>query len=537
LTVAAALAALLIIGVALRVQAFVGIWGTDDAEYARLAHAIATSSYDEFIQRTYVDDRDTPAHWPSRVGNYYPTSVVFRLVGVGEWQLVVYPLLVSTLGILLAFSCGRLLFGTLAGIIAAAIWVVLPVDIVFATVPLPDVPASFLASLGVAVVLFRLHGPRPWPANAFAAGAVAGLCFGASWLTKESVAYLVPFVAILMFLALKRNPKAHAPFWIGVAVASMAVLASEMLAYQLWRGDFLFRLHENERSYGQAREFLFYEGSRFGWPEGTSRLLAVMKRVLLTGPSTIFLESYSLFLPALAVVAAAHGLYWRDKAFIAPALWLGALVLAYNFASASTSSYTPLVLSNSRYLHPIMLPATLLTAGLIAKLVIGERSAEPLLAKERRIWGVALAGLVAISAAYATLRGIRDQPQRSALYETKKVANLVRPTDRLYTDPLTAKVLEFHWRYPNSMSIEDFEEMTPADIRTDSFVLVDKARLDWLRINVGSSWLTRKFAYAGPQLDPVPAEWKAVWANSNATLYRVGDLSQAEKLGWGRPRW
>jgi hypothetical protein len=520
------LAVLMVVGTLLRMYSFSGMWGTDDAEYSRLAHALSVGQYDEFIQRNYVDDRDTPAHWPGRIGNYYPLSVIFRVVGIREMAPMVYPLVISVLGILLAYCCGRLLFGVSAGLIGAAIWVFLPLDVRFATFPLPDIPASFWASLGVAVVLFRLYGERPWPANPWLAGVAAGLCFGISWLTKESIAYLVPFVAGLMVVSIRRNPRAELPFWTAVALTSLVVLAGELTAYQLWRGDFLHRVHENEKSYVQSREFLFYEGSRFGWPAGTSRFAAVLKRIFVTGPETIFLESASLFLPSLGALAAVYAAYWKDKAFVAPALWMFSLILAYNFATVSFSSYTPLVLSNTRYLHPILLPAVLLTAGLLAKLLTGQQGVERSLAKERFIWGAALVALVGVTAAYMTFRGVRDQGLRTAYDATKEVTRIVRPTDPLYTDPLTAKALEFHWKYPDAMSVKDFEEMTPADVPSGSFVLIDRQRLNWLRINVGSYWLTRKYAYQGPRFDPVPAGWKRVWSNSNAALYRVGAHSR-----------
>ena len=65
----------------------------------------------------------------------------------------------------------------------------------------------------------------------------------------------------------------------------------------------------------------------------------------------------------LGLLAAAYGAYWKDRAFLIPALWMISLVLAYDLASCSFSTYTPLVLLE-RYLHPILLPACVLTAGL-----------------------------------------------------------------------------------------------------------------------------------------------------------------------------
>jgi hypothetical protein len=59
--------------------------------------------------------------------------------------------------------------------------------------------------------------------------------------------------------------------------------------------------------------------------------------------------------------------FMRDASFKLVSAWLIALLLMFNFASPSFKSYTPLVLLQ-RYLIPILLPAAVLTAGLLARL-------------------------------------------------------------------------------------------------------------------------------------------------------------------------
>lgn len=510
-------------GIALRLYCFNGLWGTDDAEYARLAHAMAQGNFSDFIQKNYIENSNTPAHWPYRVGIIYPLSILFRLFGVNEVALVAYPLIVSVLGILLAYSCGRLLFNDSAGLMAAAIWAVLPLDVKFATSFLPDVPSSFYASLGIAVILFFINYNSENKFFSFSGGVIGGLLFGISWLSKESVVYLVPFCGVLIFISMRKNWKTSLPLWSGVAVASIGVLLTEMIVYYNLRGDFLLRMHENERSYVQAKTFLFYEGSRFGWPIGSSRLIAIVKRLFISGPQTIFFGEYFLFLPFFGLIASAHSLYWKDKTFLVPALWMLTLIFMYNFWSMSFASYTPLVLSNNRYLHPIMLPAILLTSGFIVKLFSTKiENGNIGISKERYIWGIILAVIIAVTGSYYTIGLVRGMPQIRAIYEIKAVANIVRHSDRLYTDPLVMKPMEFYWGYPEKMNFVNFEGMGVEEITSNSFVLIDHIRVDWLKINVGSFWLTNNYDYKGPEfLNDPPRHWKKVWQNEVATLYRV----------------
>ena len=84
----------------LRAQLFRGYIGLDDAEYGKFAYEISQGT---FPPAAYTG----PAVFPLRVGVTAPTAAAFSLFGVGEWTLVLYPLLVSLATVLLAFWCAR----------------------------------------------------------------------------------------------------------------------------------------------------------------------------------------------------------------------------------------------------------------------------------------------------------------------------------------------------------------------------------------------------------------------------------------------
>ena len=510
------LLAIVLIAIALRLYCFGGYVGLDDAEYARFAHQIAQG---DFTLGTY----NGPAVFPLRVGNIYPVSVLFRFFGVTDWTMVFYPFSLSILNILLAYFCTKYFFGSRAGLIAAALWAVLPIELNNATKLLPDLPSAFYASLGVTCILFLIRFSTQRKSLLLFGGVLAGLSFGLSWLCKTTVVYLVPFCIALLIMTLKANRERNISLWIGVAAGSLGVLLIEMATYYNFMGDWLFRFHEIERNYLQWENGFFTEGSIYGYPAGCSYSKALVKRLFLTGPKSILLDSQFLFLPSLGLIGSFHALYWKDKSFFIPALWLMTLFLMFNFSSSSFSSYTPLALLN-RYLYPIYFPAIILTAGFLEKLASCRPENERIeIYKERVFWAVILAAFIVLIGGYQTFREIRDTGNKAAwTSELRVVSNNVKPEERFYTDPISKKGLEFFWRYPDKINVIDFEGMkSPKDILSGSFVLTNRWYVDWLNVNAGM-WLSDPSGYRKPDFfDHPPHSWKTIWKNTNAALYYV----------------
>jgi len=508
------LLAITLVAIALRLYCFHGFVGLDDAEYARFAHQMAKGA---FTVRTYGG----PAVFPLRVGIIFPTSLLFRFFGVSEWSMVFYSFLLSFLCLFLAYICGTYLFNRRAGLFAAFIWAVIPIEIQNATKLLPDLPAAFYASLGVTSILFTMRSRIQKKLTLFIVGFLAGLSFGLSWLCKETVVYLVPFCFVWLLITMKRDWHRNALVWLGVAVGSLGILSVEMVTYHNIMGDWLFRFHEIERNYGQLQDGFFSEGSRWGWPVGGSYALALMKRLFLTGPTTILFNSQFLFIPVLGLVGCFYAFYWKDKNFAVPSLWLISLLLMFNFSSSSFSTYAPLALFE-RYLYPIFFPAILLVAGLVGKL-LDDKNRYVEISRERHFWGILFVSFLVVIGGYQVFRSIRDVNSIKAwTSEVKVVSKLVRPSEKIYTDAISKKGLDFFWRYPEKMKTINFEGMKSSeDINARSFVLINRRYADWLDTNSGM-WLSKSSSYKKPAFfkDP-PESWETIWKNNNATLYHI----------------
>lgn len=510
------LAAIIAVAAAIRIYCFHGFASLDDAEYARFANRIV---HGDFTPSGYTG----PAVFPLRIGIIFPAALSFRLLGVSQFSLAAFPLVMSILSLVLAYLCATLLFGRREGLIAAALWAVLPIEASDATTLFPDLPAAFWGSLGIILILAASDPGRRRREGVFAVGLLAGLSFGFSWLTKESVAYLAPFCLVLLYLTLKGGQKKNVYLWAGVAAGSFAVLLSEAVVYHHMSGDWLFRFHEIDRNYRQWQNGFFTEGSHWGWPAGTSYHKALVKRLFMTGPEMIFLNPQFLYLPVFGIMASLYAAYWKDKRFLVPSLWFISLVLMYNFSSSSASRYAPLALFD-RYLYPVLLPSMILTAGFIGRTLF--RPAEGLedaTRRERFFWGAVIASLLVLIGGYQTFRNFRDiRTTRAWIKETRAVSALLNPADPLYTDSMGIKELEFFWRYPNRTALTDFEGVKAGDIPQGSYVLLIPKHTDWIARNAGM-WLSRNPVYKKPEfLDKVPPDWKTVWRDDDSGLYRVG---------------
>jgi len=507
---------IVLLAIALRLYCFRGFVGLDDAEYSRFANQMNQGTF-------ALGSYEGPAVFPLRVGIIFPTAILYGLFGISELSMVAYPLALSILGILLAFFCGSYLFGRFAGLIAAAIWAVLPVEMQNATKLLPDLPGAFYGAVCVIFLLLVLKTRIHRKLILFSGGFLAGIAFGMSWLCKETIAYLVPFLVILFIVTSRQDFKRNLPIWIGAAAGALGVLFAEMAIYYHLTGDLFFRFHEMERNYLQWKDGFFTEGSRWGWPIGGSYVKALVKRIFLTGPAFFFLNPQFLFIPSFAAIACLHACYWQDKKFLIPSLWFVCILIMFNFSSSSLSSYMPVPLFE-RYFYLLFFPAVLVTAGFLGKLISSKRRGESsIVHKEQAFWGSILLAVLILIGGYQAFRAVRDIGNIKAWkVDTRRASHDLSPEQTVFTDAISKKGLEFYWRYPDELKVIDFEGIkSTADIPQGSYVLTNRQYVDWLVLNAGM-WLTKNAVYKKPEfIDKPPRTWKRLWKNTNASLFEV----------------
>jgi len=490
---------------ALRVLSFRGYTSHDASAYAQLAHMMVTGGFKPGMLWFF------PV-FSVRVGLFAPVALAFRLGGVNELMLTLYPFVLSMLGVLLAFVAARAIFDVRAGLIAACLTALLPIDARFASQLLPDMPAAFYMNAGV---LLAYAGSRQVAASRkVALGALAALALFASWLCKETALYLLPFIgAYLLWLAIQ--DRRNITLLVAVAAAAGLLVGLEGWMYHHYTGDYLVRYHALQRNADDARRALSVVTLASVAGYLLRRALVVLKATILN------VEDFGLMFAA-APVACAYAAFRKRRQFLLPALWFGWLLLLFSFGSASLSAYVPLPAQMTRFQYPMLLPAVLLISGLASSMLAWSKPAEPVKSRRLRLFsGVLVLTYLAIVFVVTVAFGIRTGMGRRCRVQ-RAMARVLKPTDLLYTDGSTAAALRFFWKYPAADSTHDFRGMATAQIPPGAYVLLDRNELDLIR-NVDK--------YVPPEFyGRVPTTWHELGRQDNATLYWIPPIPPADSV-------
>ena len=490
---------ILIIAVAIvaRVAVFRGFAASDDADYARVAWDIAQG-------HSPLNDASVPPQYSGRLGIAVPVGLLFRIFGVHEWTLLIFPAVMSAAMLALAYAFGRTFFSREAGLITMAIFAVMPIDCSFATWLLSDVPSAVWAGGGI---LALVAGKRTLQNSAKVfAGLIAALCFGLSWLTRTQVAQLAPFVLGALIIWSWRDRK---NLWLAgpAAAGVLAICLAEGIWYLSATGDFLYPLHSAERIYAMHSQWYFTEGGVYGWEPG-HYALGLARRLLWKGPAGLLLNADFALVPLAALAAAAHALFRRRREFLFPAALFLWTALAFNFGSASLKHYEPLPWMNS-YMVPCLLPAATLAGGWLAWL-LSSREENARVRRERRFWVAPVCAGLALAAAFGLHQHAR---QGIGCPDTRQEAKYVSPdSDRpLYSDAMSLRGLDFFWGYRAMRPERDFGRMSAEEIPAGAEVLINPPEIRRMRDQIGYE--------PPPWVEHPPPRWKLEQRWGGAALY------------------
>jgi 4-amino-4-deoxy-L-arabinose transferase-like glycosyltransferase len=494
---------LLIASLVVRVLFFQGYEDSDPRHYSFLADELSKG----VLHIPHIPEDTAPPVFYVRLGVYVPVAALIKVFGLSEIVLVAYPFVISLLSCVLAYFFARKLFSPLEGLIAFALLALLPYDVQAASKLMPDAVAAFWANLALYLLWRAVDAATSSIGSAWAV--LSGLVFGLSWLCKEAVVYLAPFVIVLaLFGGGGFSFKSRFSLLVWLAIGSLSVLGSELFFYSVKTGDALFRLHETERNYLVTSVWFFDSTSPlYGWEEG-GYLKAVLKRILYTGPLEILLSSSFLYLPLLALLGVAWGAFVgvRRHVHVMVLIWFAILVFMFNFMSSSFDSYKPLILYD-RYLYPILLPSVLLFSGFMGYLLKGGDASS--LDRERLFWGLVIGAGILLLCAKMFLH-----LNRSELME-RHVARALKTADVVYTDRRTARSLLF-FRENRLSGVSDlnrsWDTMKVSDFPVGAYVLVNRRKLKLLEVYKEES---PSFAQRPP------GNWRKVHSVSEATLYKV----------------
>ena len=355
------LAAIVLLGIVLRLLFFQGIVHFDDLMYSHLARRLA-DGISLFTPPLPIETR----YGAKRIGLYAPVALMYWVFGTSVATTLAWPFILSILGILAAYGIGRLVHGEAAGLLAAFIFAVLPTNVAAATALLGDGP---IAALSVGAVFFLLLSSRTEGRTSAAAMAGSLGCFALGLVCKPEILLLLPFFVLYLVTRLQRSLLAMG----GVALAIAGAIAA----------------------------YVVYFGLRA--PVDRPDLAATLHRLALTGidawSQLVVGQPEFSWLAPLWVVSIAALLAWRTREARVVLLWLACTFLYGELGTRTLTTYTPIVWYDAsvpaRHFLFIATPAVILTGLYLAQGVKEEAA--------RRV--VILAAIVTGIAAWIGTRG------------------------------------------------------------------------------------------------------------------------------------
>jgi len=487
-----ALGLILILATGLRVVSFIGYgYDGDDVGYADLAHSIVAGGFREAHERTSLI-------FPARIGILAPAAMSFKVFGVSEQALGVYPLVVSLAGILLAYVAGSVLFNERVGLVAAVLHAFLPVDVRYGTLLYPDPPGALWLNGAILLVYVASRGAIR---RRIVAGILAGLFLGLSWLSKEALLFSLPFVGGYILWATYRE-RENVGLAIGTVIGFAAVIGIESAVYAWYFGEPFYHFHAVERHSHSPFATPWFWPVDASWSQLGARLFR-------DGPETILLSTRFGLVNAVATLAVCYALFrkWRAWAFVGA--WFVYHAVVFNFGSHSLRNYMPLPTAD-RYLWTLLLPSVVLTGALLDSLFQERANARRWNERDSVFWAGTLVLVLTLGLAHGLYRNFKEE---SKFQGEKMLARMLPPDSAVFADGLTLAGLKFFWAYPEGTRLVEFRGMRASQIPRAVHVLVNP---DKAAILEQQGWTPPEFLHGD-----VPKSWVQKWEYPPARLYWV----------------
>lgn len=431
------LAAALLFAVIIRLVFFSGIGASDDLLYTSYSYDLSKGDY------------SYPAtHHGTRLGILYPTGLMYSLFGVNEFSSNFFVFAASIAGIILVFYFGKEFFDEKTGLIAAFLLSFFPLDVIFATKLLPDLPSAFFLSLGV---FFFLVGEKQ--ANTAKSGihyAFSGLAIGLAYLIRESTLLIV-----LFFLAYAVFYRKFRHGYFLIFAGFIIFFLAESYVFWIKTGDFLYRFHSLVSYYPTVVEADRFFG-RGSFPFS-----------LLHFPYIMFTSvQFGLFFHFI-LIAAFYCVRIKNKKAYPFILWSLSLLLYMSLGTVSLTKYLPFA-AIPRYLMIIAFPSIILLSVLLS-----DKNA----LIKKIILPSALFMLFVTSIGFIYL----DKDARHSIDNARKIHVQIESLNKpVYTDYRSKLLLEYLSGYKtknikNFIHVEGNKSIADVDLTSvhDNFIWVD----------------------------------------------------------------
>ena len=421
---------IVLLGLILRLVFLSGIGASDDLEYSRYANNLEL-----------ISDTD---YFGVRAGIIYVTALSYNLFGVNDFTSILFVLLTSIGSIILAFYFGKLLFNRKVGLIAAFLLSFFPLNVVYSTKLLTDLPSAFFMSLGVYIFLYFEIKKLKHKIGYL----ISGVSIGIGYLLRESILIIgLFFVAYIIY---KRRIKKE---YFLVPLGVFAIMGIEFLAFFSLTGDPLFRFHTSQQYLSEALQYHNYFG-RLDFPSG-----------LFHYPWLFLTNNLLVFFYIFIFLAISYAIIYKKKDTYNLLFWFIPLLLYLSFGSSGILQYIPFR-AIDRYTSIITIPGILLLA-----FFLGEQDR----IIKRFVMPTTLALLLLTS-----LGSIHLYEGRQQLTELEAAYSQLEGLKKtIYIDSRSIKALDYISRYNNKIDVREYvDDLSGVE---DSYVVVNKKMIRGLK--------------------------------------------------------
>jgi len=446
---------IVIFALIIRMNFFLGMNLNDDLCYLDSAHQITQGEFGfpEWIV--------TP-----RIVMNYPIALFFYLFGVSDFSGALYILLCSIGSVIVAYYIGKTLFGSGTGLASAFLIAIFPIEVIYATTIVPDIPVAFY--MGLSVCLF-LIGEKSDKKIYYI---FAGIAIGLAWLVKSlSILILLFYISYFLLdkifdfkyqlsgVKRKSSNKFKQIFTIrlGFILTSLGfifVLFLEGLLYLSVRDNFFLRYKIESEHYV----------STLG---GRTPNLGVYPKMLLAGDSPVF-NYFGLFFIIFCACIFLCLLFDRNKKLVILISWFVVLYLWMQYGTMNFNEYV--LIDHLRRFATVWAIPIAVTIGYF---IVGSKISK------KRIFNVAniiVISSLLITSFYYINESYECMEQNMASY--RETADFLKqyPDKDIFTDDATWGRLNFLLGYKRIENLKTLEQVQDPNEIEDAFVIVNGSR-------------------------------------------------------------
>ncbi len=448
----------------IRIVFLVGYNLSDDLGYAETAGIIISGK--EYVSTT------TTFYLVSnmRLLMVYPIALSFKIFGVNDYSLVIYPLLCSIGGIFITYKLGEMLFNKETGILASLLLSFYPMDVIYATWAMPDVPIAFFMASATYFFLKaeKLRENEKYSIKGININkrgvllVVTGLIIGVSYLIRVSglMILLVIITYILYRTWITKRIKLDY-CWILTGILIIIFLEACFYYTQLGSIDGLsLRYKAIEDTFGSTPgyhdQYYFLRGmlnldyeNNFMWENRYDVHYGLY---------------YYLIIPAIIIC-----ILTRDKKAFPVIIWLIALFLWSNYGSMSITKYV-LIHKLHRHMTIIAIPSMLILSKVIIDRFYNKKSIIP-----RTIGLLIIIALFTTSIFYISNRYVY---LKASVHDFTLMHTILKDLDDkpIYGDPVVRTQLKYKFKYKKNELIRTIENVKECDEIKDAYVIMKGSR-------------------------------------------------------------